>query len=67
MTTRHQQERVPFGLGQGDRVIFHTSDDDETVRHGLVVAILSTQFLLEDEERNMYVTHFRHVKPFKGE
>lgn len=63
MTTRTNQPTVPHGLGRGDRVIWMHGVDNPEERSGVVVDILSTQFLIEDDDYNNYVVPFRDVSP----
>ena len=62
--TSKTQPKIPFGLGRGDKVTFDVTD--ETARqNGTIVDVLSSQFLIEGDNGNTYITHFQHVKPWR--
>lgn len=64
MTTR--QTEVPHGLGRGDKVIFKRGWDRDELLHGVVLDILSTQFLINDANNVTHIVAFKYVEPEKA-
>jgi hypothetical protein len=46
----------------GTRVKFLVSRDSEEYLEGTIIDVLSTQFIILDDENNTYVTRFENVK-----
>jgi acid phosphatase class B len=59
------QPNVPHGIKIGDRVLFVTGIDEDEERHGTVIDILSTQFLINDANNVTFIVSFKHVVPEK--
>lgn len=57
-----EQPRVPHNVNKGDRIKFWLHPDD-ALRYGTVIDILSTQFLIEDDDNHTHIVHFRNVSP----
>lgn len=64
MTTSKQPE-VPKGIKIGDRVLFVTGVDSDEERHGVVIDILSKQFLINDANNVTFIAAFDKVTPEK--
>lgn len=72
MTIKSDQPRIPHGLSKGDRitwtqpVIRLRGFDDEMTFSGIIIDILATQFLAEDDDRHTHIVRFDQVKRPKG-
>jgi hypothetical protein len=57
---------IPNNIGRGDRVKFKPNDEAEP-RNGTVIDLLASQVLIESDEHENYITHYRNVLPLKAE
>jgi hypothetical protein len=55
---------IPNNMGRGDRVMFKPNDEADA-RPGIIIDFLASQVLLESDEHEKYITHFRNVLPLK--
>lgn len=53
-------------MGRGDRVMFKPNDEADP-RPGIIIDFLASQVLLESDEHEKYITHYRNVLPLKRE
>jgi acid phosphatase class B len=63
--TTTNQPKVPNGIKIGDKVLFVTGVDEDEERHGVVLDILSTQFLINDANNVTFIASFKNVTPEK--
>lgn len=57
------QRRVPFGLSKGDRVQFKLTRHDDEWRDGMILDILSEQFIIVEDDNLTHITHFDNACP----